>query len=61
MVRTSSARDMGFSMGRVTGVFTGKDGRVEYAGKYLLVWQRRGDEWLIATYSISNNQGEGRR
>lgn len=61
MVRTSSVGDMGYSMGRVTNTFTGQEGPVEFAGKYLLVWERRGDEWLIATYSISNDQAETRR
>jgi ketosteroid isomerase-like protein len=61
MIRASSVGDMGYSMGRVTNTFTGQDGPVEYAGKYLLVWERRGEEWLIATYSISNDQAEARR
>jgi ketosteroid isomerase-like protein len=60
VVRTSSSGDMGYSLGRVTNVFASEHGRMEYAGKYILVWERRGEQWLIATYSISNNQPEAR-
>jgi ketosteroid isomerase-like protein len=60
VVRVSSSGDMAYSMGRVTNVFAGEQGPMEYAGKYILVWERRGEEWLIATYSISNNQPEVR-
>jgi ketosteroid isomerase-like protein len=60
VVRTSSSGDMGYSLGRVTNVFASQHGRMEYAGKYILVWERHGEEWLITTYSISNNQPEAR-
>lgn len=61
VVRTSSSGDMGYSMGRVSNVFAGEQGRVEYTGKYIVVWERRSGDWSIATYSISNNQPEARR
>jgi ketosteroid isomerase-like protein len=61
LVRVAASGDLGYSMGRVTNVFAGEGGPVEYAGKYLLVWERHGSEWRIATYSISSNQPETRR
>lgn len=42
-------------------MFEGDQGRVEYAGKYLLVWEKRAGEWAIVLYSISNNRAEVNR
>lgn len=56
LIRVSSSADMGYTEGRVTTVFEGEQGPVEYPGKYLLVWEKRDDAWSIVVYSISNNQ-----
>lgn len=61
MMRVSSRADMAYSVGRVTNVFEGEQGPAEYTGKYLLVWEKREGEWLIAIYSISNNRPEANR
>ena len=55
-ISTSECGEMGYSAGSVTTVFTGQEGPVEYAGKFLLVWAKRNDEWFAMAYSISNNQ-----
>jgi uncharacterized protein (TIGR02246 family) len=60
-VRVGSGADMAYSTGRVTNVFAGEQGPVEYAGKYLLVWERRGGEWSIAAYSVSSDRPETSR
>jgi uncharacterized protein (TIGR02246 family) len=54
--RVSQSGDMAWGLGRVTNVFEGPDGRSEFAGKYLLVWEHRDGEWSIAAYSVSSNQ-----
>lgn len=57
----SSSADMAFSTGTVANTFQGEGGPVEYAGKYLLVWENRGGDWEIMVCSISNNRSdEGR-
>jgi ketosteroid isomerase-like protein len=60
-VRASRSGDMGWSEGQVTNRFRGADGPVEFAGKYLIVWERQGQEWLIAAYSLGNDAAEARR
>jgi uncharacterized protein (TIGR02246 family) len=60
VTRVSSGADMAYSVGRVVNAFEGEQGRVEYEGKFLLVWEKHDDRWLIAVYSISSNQAEGR-
>lgn len=60
-VRVSGGGDMAYSIGSVTNVFEGEDGRVEYAGKYLLIWERGDAEWFISAYTISSNQPDGTR
>lgn len=59
-VRISSSGDMAYSIGRVANTFEGPQGRMEYAGKYLLVWEKRDGEWRIAVYSLSNDQPDQR-
>jgi ketosteroid isomerase-like protein len=49
---------MAYSTGRTTNRFAGTQGAREYEGKYLLVWQRTGDDWEIAAYAISSDQQE---
>jgi ketosteroid isomerase-like protein len=53
--------DLAYSVGSVTNVFRGEQGPVEYVGKFLLIWERRADEWAIAVYSISNNRPDASR
>jgi ketosteroid isomerase-like protein len=60
-LRVSSGGDMGYSSGRVVNVFAGEQGQAEYAGKYLLVWERRGGDWQITRYSISSNRPDASR
>ncbi len=55
-IRISECAGMAYSAGSVTTVFIGQDGPVEYHGKFLLVWAKRNDEWLVTAYSISNNE-----
>jgi uncharacterized protein (DUF885 family)/ketosteroid isomerase-like protein len=59
-IRVAEGADMAYSTGRVTTVFAGEQGPVEYPGKFLLVWERRDDAWQVAAYTISNNRGEAR-
>jgi ketosteroid isomerase-like protein len=61
VVRASGSGDVGYSRGRVNNAFVGEQGRVEYAGKYVIVWERHGAEWQIATYAISNDRPEPSR
>lgn len=49
----SENKDMAYSRGRTTNTFRGAQ---TYTGKYLLVWEKSGEEWLIAAYSISSNE-----
>jgi ketosteroid isomerase-like protein len=60
MTHVSAAGDLAYSVGRVDNVFRGEDGAVSYAGKYLLVWENHGGEWLIAAYTVSSDQPGGR-
>jgi len=55
-IRASNYGEMAYSAGSVTTVFNGQEGPVEYAGKFLLVWAQRNDEWFAVAYSISNNR-----
>jgi uncharacterized protein (TIGR02246 family) len=54
--RVSTAGDMAWTSGRVVNTFQSAQGPTEFAGKYLLVWERRADEWVIVVYGISSNQ-----
>lgn len=58
--RISSAGDMAYSVGRVRNAFGGPEGTVEYAGKYLLVWEKREGAWRIVLYGVSNDESEAR-
>lgn len=58
-LRVASGGDMAYSVGRVTNIFQGPQGPVQYAGKYLLVWEKRENVWSIVAYSVSNNRAEG--
>jgi ketosteroid isomerase-like protein len=60
-LKVSSGADLAYSAGRVSNVFEGESGPVEYEGKYLLVWEKREGEWRIVLYAVSNNQAEARR
>lgn len=55
-LQVSESSDLAYSRGSSNNVFDRPDGAIEYAGKYLLVWQRRSDTWEIVMYSLSNNQ-----
>jgi ketosteroid isomerase-like protein len=60
-IRVSDSADLAYSVGRVTNVFQGEQGPVEYTGKFLLVWERRAGEWVVAVYSLSNDRPEASR
>jgi hypothetical protein len=47
--------------GGVANAFRGPQGPIEYAGKYLLVWRKLADDWVIVLYGISSNQPEAAR
>jgi uncharacterized protein (TIGR02246 family) len=54
-VRVAASADLAYTAGSVTNAFQGEQGPVEYAGKYLLVWERRGGAWSVVVYSLSSN------
>jgi uncharacterized protein (TIGR02246 family) len=54
-VRVAASADLAYTAGTVTNAFRGEQGPVEYAGKYLLVWERRAGDWLVAVYSLSSD------
>jgi ketosteroid isomerase-like protein len=56
MIEMSASEDLAYSTGAVANAFDSPDGRVEFTGKYILVWKRVAGEWLIAHYGISNDQ-----
>jgi ketosteroid isomerase-like protein len=55
-LQVSASSDLAYTRGSSNNVFDGADGPIEYAGKYLLVWQRPSHVWEIVVYSLSNNQ-----
>jgi ketosteroid isomerase-like protein len=55
MMAMSVSADLAYAHGTVMNTFGGAEGRVEYSGKYLLVWKRVAGEWLIAHYGVSND------
>lgn len=57
-VRLAPGGDMAFSTGRVTNVFGAGERRTEFAGKFLLVWERRGGEWMVAVYAVSSDAAD---
>lgn len=54
----SKSAEMAYSTGEVKNIFEGEQGQMEYPGKYLFVWEKREDSWLMVVYSISSNQSE---
>jgi uncharacterized protein (TIGR02246 family) len=54
-VRVAASADLAYTEGTVTNAFQGEQGPVEYEGKYLLVWERRGGVWSVVVYSLSSN------
>jgi len=61
-IRVSAGGDMAWSSGQVSNAFASTEGSdegpVAYTGRYLLVWERRADEWLIVVYSLIQQPGE---
>jgi predicted enzyme related to lactoylglutathione lyase len=61
-IRVSAGGDMAWSSGQVSNAFASTDGSdegpVAYTGRYLLVWERRGEEWFIVVYSLIQQPGE---
>lgn len=57
-MRVAASGDMAYTTGRVRNRFdSGPDAAAEYEGKYLIVWERVGGEWMIVIYGISNDSG----
>jgi uncharacterized protein (TIGR02246 family) len=59
VLRVAAGGDVAFGTGSVANAFEGLQGRREFAGKYLLVWERRAGEWLVAVYALSSDGEEG--
>jgi ketosteroid isomerase-like protein len=55
--RMSSGGDMAHVSGSTRNRFASPGGEREFEGKFLLVWERRGEEWMVAVYAISNDSG----
>lgn len=60
-LRMSSAGEMAFDEGTVMNAFRSEDGPVEYAGKYLLVWEKRDGAWKVVVYAVSSDGSDGTR
>jgi ketosteroid isomerase-like protein len=60
-LRLSDGGDMAWSTGRVANSFQSEQGLTHFAGKYVLVWERRGGDWAIVLYGISSNQADPAR
>lgn len=52
----SAGGDLAVTTGSVTTVFEGREGRVEFPGKFFLAWVMRNGEWQVLVYGISNNR-----
>jgi ketosteroid isomerase-like protein len=59
--RVSTNADMAWTAGSVTTVFEGREGPVEFPGKFLLVWHHRGGAWEVVAYSVGNNRADAAR
>jgi ketosteroid isomerase-like protein len=59
ILRGSEADDIGYASGSTANEFRGPDGPVRYAGKFLVVWRKVGEEWRVAAYAISSDAPEG--
>ncbi len=54
-LQVAASGDLAYSLGETRNAFRSEEGLVEYVGKYLLVWETRGDEWFVVVYSVSSN------
>jgi ketosteroid isomerase-like protein len=59
-LRVAANGDMAWSSGRVVNTFQSPQGTTGFAGKYLLVWERRDADWQIVVYSISSDADPSR-
>jgi ketosteroid isomerase-like protein len=60
-IQVSDSGDLAYGIGSVSNEFRGPEGRVEYAGKYVLVWRKIAGDWMVVLYSISSNQPSDRQ
>jgi uncharacterized protein (TIGR02246 family) len=60
-LQLAGSADLAYAHGAVTNIFEGQQGRTEFPGKYLLVWKKQGELWLVAAYGISGDRAEARR
>jgi uncharacterized protein (TIGR02246 family) len=61
VLQLSGSADLAYAHGAVTNVFGGHQGRSEFPGKYLLVWQKKSGAWLVAAYGITGDGAETKR
>ena len=54
-LQIAASGDLAYSLGGTRNAFRTEEGLAEYVGKYLLVWEMRGDEWFVVVYSVSSN------
>lgn len=60
-LRLAADGSMAYEVGRTANAFVGPQGRTTHVGKYLLVWERGGEGWLVAAYSVGSDQRDGAR
>jgi uncharacterized protein (TIGR02246 family) len=61
LLQVSASADLAYTTGSVVNTFQAEQGPVEFAGKYLLVWEQRARDWVIVVYSLSSNQPDAGR
>jgi ketosteroid isomerase-like protein len=55
-LQLSAGGDMAYGTGRTSNEFQAPQGRTEYSGKYVLVWRRLADRWMIVHFGVSSDQ-----
>lgn len=55
VVRVATSGDMAYVTGGAVNVFNREGDTVKYHGTYMLVWERRESDWMIAMYSLSSD------
>jgi uncharacterized protein (TIGR02246 family) len=61
VLQLAGSADLAYAHGAVTNIFEGQQGRTEFPGKYLLVWKKAGELWLVAAYGVTADRAEARR
>jgi ketosteroid isomerase-like protein len=55
-MQMSASADMAYTVGRTVNEFRGPEGMIEFAGKFVLVWQLIDGDWMITLYGISSDE-----